>query len=86
MPSSVINHIAYDESRSELIVTFTTGKVYAYSLVPKRVYDEFRNSPRTGSFFNARIRNRYPARQRKFIAAASVLQDWNAALENLNKK
>ena len=31
MPSSVIGHIAYEESRSELIVTFVSGKTYAYA-------------------------------------------------------
>ncbi len=65
MPSSVIGHIAYQESRSELIVTFVSGKTYAYGLVPKHIYDDFRRSGAKGNFFNAHIRDRYPARRIK---------------------
>jgi ectoine hydroxylase-related dioxygenase (phytanoyl-CoA dioxygenase family) len=65
MPSSVIGHIAYRESRSELIVTFASGKTYAYGLVPKRVYDDFCRSEAKGNFFNAHIRDRYPTRPAK---------------------
>jgi hypothetical protein len=61
----VIGHIAYQESRSELTVTFVSGKTYAYGLVPKRVYEDFRSSGAKGNFFNARIRDRYPARRMK---------------------
>src|SRR5258706_7481481 len=65
MPSSVIGHIAYQESRSELIVTFVSGKTYTYGLVPKRVYEDFRSSAAKGNFFNAHIRDHYPARRVK---------------------
>jgi lysyl-tRNA synthetase class 2 len=63
MPSSVIADIVYREERNELIVTFTTGKIYSYGLVPKRVYDEFRASRSKGNFFNSHVRDRYPARR-----------------------
>ena len=85
MPSSVIDFIAYEEGRSELTVTFTTGKTYVYGLVPKRIYDDFRGARSQGNFFNTHIRDRYPARRSKSMSA-SLPQDWNAALENLNKK
>ena len=85
MPSSVIDFIAFEESRSELTVTFTTGKTYVYGLVPKRIYGDFRSARSKGNFFNTRIRDRYPTRRRKSVSA-SASQDWNAALENLNKK
>jgi len=65
MPSSVIGHIAYQESRSELTITFVSGKTYAYGLVPKHIYDDFRNARTKGNFFNAHIRDRYPARRIK---------------------
>ena len=65
MPSSVIGHIAYRESRSELTITFVSGKTYAYGLVPKRIYEDFRRSSAKGNFFNAHIRDRYPARRMK---------------------
>jgi lysyl-tRNA synthetase class 2 len=86
MASSVIDLITFEESRSELTVTFATGKTYVYALVPQSVYDDFRNSRSKGNFFNTRIRDRYPARQAKSVEANSAPQDWNAALESLNKK
>ena len=63
MPSSVIADIVYREERFELIVTFTTGKVYCYGLVPKTVYENFRRARSKGSFFNSHVRDRYPARR-----------------------
>jgi hypothetical protein len=87
MPSSVIDFIAYEESRSELTVTFTTGKTYVYGLVPKRVYEDFRGARSKGNYFNNRIRDRYPTRQKRAAGKSSeTAQDWNAALENLKKR
>ena len=87
MPSSVIDFIAFEESRSELTVNFTTGKTYVYGLVPRRVYDDFRQSRSKGNFFNDHIRDRYPARQIRLAGKSSeAVQDWNAALENLKKQ
>src|SRR5258705_6513504 len=65
MQASVLGHIAYQESRSELVVTFVSGKTYAYGLVPKRVYEDFCRSGAKGNYFNAHIRDRYPARRMK---------------------
>ena len=85
MPSSAIDIIAFDENRSELTVTFTTGKTYVYGLVPKRIYDDFRAARSKGKFFNTHVRDRYPVRRTKDARTTSVTQDWSAALENLNK-
>ena len=86
MPSSVIDFIAFEESRSELTVTFRTGKTYVYSLVPKRIYDNFQAARSKGNYFNDRVRDRYPARQIKATAKSrDAAQDWGAALENLKK-
>jgi hypothetical protein len=46
-----------------LIFTFVSGKTYAYGLVPKHVYDDFRRSGAKGNFFSSQIRGRYPARR-----------------------
>lgn len=60
MPSTAIRDIAYDEIRNELTVTFTTGKIYTYALVPASVAEAFRASRTKGNFFNDTIRDRYP--------------------------
>ena len=85
MPSSAIDIIAFDENRSELTVTFTTGRTYVYGLVPKRIYDDFREALSKGNFFNAQVRDHYPMRRTQAARATSAAQDWSAALENLNK-
>jgi len=70
MPSSIIDFIAYQESRSELTVTFTTGRSYVYGLVPKRIYEDFRGARSKGNFFNAHIRDRYPTRPMRSVSGA----------------
>lgn len=42
MPSSVIRSFDYDAARNELSITFVSGKLYIYQLVPKQVYEAFR--------------------------------------------
>jgi hypothetical protein len=63
MPSSVIRAFDYDRQRNELTVTFVTGRIYVYSLVPPAVAAALRTSFSKGAFFNREIRNRYPARE-----------------------
>jgi len=63
MPSSVIRTVAYDRARFELTVSFASGKVYVYSLVPEAVADGIAAAPSEGAYFNANIRDRYPYRQ-----------------------
>ena len=63
MPSTVIRSFAYDADRNELTVTFTTERVYVYSLVPPPVADAFSNAFSKGEFFNQNIRDRYPFRK-----------------------
>jgi hypothetical protein len=87
MPSRVIDFIAFEESRSELTLTFTTGKIYIYGLVPKRIYDDFRAAHSKGIFFNAYIRDRYPTRQIRLPGKLSdPAQNWTAALDSLKKR
>ena len=63
MPSAVIRDFAYDAVRNELTVSFTTGKVYVYSLVPKPIADAFAKAFSKGEFFNEQIRDRFPFRK-----------------------
>ncbi len=63
MPSSVIADSSYDETRNELAVSFVSGKVYVYSLVPPAVAAAMAGAFSKGEYFNANIRDRYPYRQ-----------------------
>lgn len=76
MPSAAIRDIAHDAARNELTVTFTTGRVYVYALVPASVAAAFRDSPSRGVFFNRHIRDRYPfAKAKRGAAGRSSLAD-----------
>jgi hypothetical protein len=72
MPSSVIKAFDFDETRNELTVALTTGRVYVYSLVPPAVAAEFKSAFSKGRFFNERIRAQFPYREVKPGAASDV--------------
>lgn len=60
--SSAILRIRYQPQGATLLVTFITGKTYAYDGVPAPIYDAFLAADSYGQFFNAHIRDRYPYR------------------------
>ena len=59
MPSSVIAKIDYEPEHARLTVTFTTGRIYRYFLVPPNVAAAFQAALSKGTFFNTHIRDRY---------------------------
>jgi hypothetical protein len=63
VPSNVIRAFDYDSQRNELTVTFVSGRVYVYALVPPAVADAMRAAFSKGAFFNREIRDRYPVRE-----------------------
>lgn len=63
MPSSVIRNFAYNVLTRQLVVTFATGRIYAYANVPPEVVTAFRNSPSKGRFFNSEIRDSYDCKE-----------------------
>jgi hypothetical protein len=63
MPSSVVRDFDYASGRNELTITFVSGRVYVYSLVPPAVAQAMGASFSKGAFFNREIRNRYPVRE-----------------------
>jgi hypothetical protein len=63
MPSTVIAKIDYALEHARLTVTFTTGRVYQYFMVPAEVVAAFRVASSRGNFFNTRIRDRYACRE-----------------------
>lgn len=57
--STAILRVEYDELSQELVVIFTSGRLYTYYDVPRDVYQRFVNAPSKGQFFNAHIKDRY---------------------------
>ncbi len=60
MPSTVIRSFDYCAARSELRVTFQSGKRYLYQCVPAETYAAMKGAFAKGEFFNAHIRGRFP--------------------------
>jgi hypothetical protein len=63
MPSTVIRDFSYNVATRQLVVTFVTGRVYAYADVPPDVHNAFRASGSKGRFFNQEIRDNYDCRE-----------------------
>ena len=59
MGSSVLQRFLYDAEKSELVVTFVSGKSYIYEDVPREAYDALVAAPSKGALFNAHIRDEY---------------------------
>lgn len=63
MPSSVVQSIVYENEHSRLTVTFVSGRVYEYYLVPPSVAAAFRTARSQGAYFNQHIREHYTCRE-----------------------
>ena len=63
MPSTVIRDFSYNVATRQLVVTFVTGRIYAYADVPPVVHNAFRASGSKGRFFNQEIRDHYDCRE-----------------------
>ena len=63
MPSSVIKDFEYEPELARLTITFTTGRVYAYYMVPPDVAVSFTAAFSKGTYFNTRIRDRFSFRE-----------------------
>ena len=57
--SSFIAEMAYYELAKVLEVRLKSGNKYTFMNVPKRIYEQFKNSPSKGKFFNDTIRKNY---------------------------
>jgi hypothetical protein len=63
MPSGVVQSIDYESEHSRLTVTFTTGRVYEYYVVPPSVAAAFKMARSNGGVFNSEILDRYRCRE-----------------------
>lgn len=61
MPSSVIKAWRYDADRSDLAITFVSGRVYVYQGVPADIAEGLRPAFAKGEYFNKAIRGCYAA-------------------------
>lgn len=68
MPSSVVKSIVYENEHSRLTVTFVSGRVYEYYLVPPSVAAAFSTARSKGTYFNQHIRDRYTCREKTSAA------------------
>lgn len=59
MPSSVIRGYTYRPEDRTLLVTFTSGRRYAYFAVPAPLYQKMREATSKGEFFNVHIRGHF---------------------------
>ena len=63
--SSAISSVGYDERSAVLEVEFSSGAVYDYLQVPKKVYRDLLKAPSKGSFVSRRVRDRYEFRKKQ---------------------
>jgi hypothetical protein len=61
--SSAIAAAHYNREASELVLTFTGGRSYAYQGVSPQRYKAFCDSPSKGRYFNSVMRDAYPFRR-----------------------
>ena len=57
--SESIAAIGYDDDAEALEVEFVTGRVYRYRGVSQDVFEDFRQAPSKGAFFNKHIKDAY---------------------------
>ena len=63
--SSAIASVGDDRATAVLEIEFTSGEVYEYFAVPPSVYDGLIAAESAGRYFQARVREVYPDRQKR---------------------
>jgi len=58
--SSSIASIGFDADTETLEVEFVSGRIYRYHDVERDLFEDFRNAPSKGTFFNEHIKDAYP--------------------------
>jgi hypothetical protein len=57
--SSFISQVGYVRQHLYLFIETRDGNIYLYTGVSRKTYDELRNAPSLGAYFNQNIRNSY---------------------------
>jgi predicted RNase H-like HicB family nuclease len=70
---TAITEIAYEATRGELMITFSSGRRYVYDNVPVEIVEAFKASGSKAPFFNQEIRGRFSHREfdERFLVAAN---------------
>ena len=55
--SQAINKVEYDYGSLKLTVSFNNGRIYEYLNVPRKLYNDFKNSESKGQFINTIKKN-----------------------------
>jgi hypothetical protein len=58
--STAVKEFGYDAHSQSLLVTFTTGRSYAYKGVPLKTYQAMQNANSKGRFVNSAIKDKFP--------------------------
>lgn len=73
--SSQLDSAGYDEETNDLYVEFSSGIVYKYSVVPKRVFDRFiGHGNGAGAYFHLNIRMNYRYKKTELKVENSTIQ------------
>jgi hypothetical protein len=59
----MVQSISYDADSNAMVVTFNSGKSYAYAGVPEDVARDAANAASVGEFINSEIKGRYSYRR-----------------------
>jgi len=71
--SSFINHIAWESSSKQLIITFASGSIWLYENINKRQYTALCNAKSIGAYFNKKIRNKHVGQPIARVGKSSVI-------------
>ena len=72
LDSSFILKMSWFEDGNVLMLTFSTGSIWAYYDVAFEVYSGFCKAKSYGSYFNANIRNKYLSERVNYIEVETL--------------
>ena len=82
--SSFINSVAWHHNTKILIVSFSSGSIWAYDEVSKKTFNEFAQAESAGNYFNKNIRNKYNGILLARKVDLPCIIDPNHIMESLN--
>jgi hypothetical protein len=61
--SRILRSVGYDDSKKILEIEFSTGLVYQYLSVPKKVHADLMQSDEIGKYFSEKVRPKFQTKQ-----------------------
>ncbi len=59
LQSSALTGASYDDERQQLTISFVGGRTYVFEGVEQQIYDELRDDPSPGNYYNTQIKGKY---------------------------